>query len=148
MSADGKSVYVAARDTNTLVCFDRNTTGGLKPQGCFVDNEFPTVPCGDSPKGLTGAHDVAVSPDDNSVYVVSQSEDAVTQFSRDATGALTFRHCTKDNDLNTNYATCPLSTDGLGGASDVAVSPDNTSVYATADFPDSAVVSFGRDPGP
>jgi DNA-binding beta-propeller fold protein YncE len=148
VSPDGNSVYVTGRDSNTLVRFDRAANGGLKARGCFVDNEFPTVPCGDSPKGLTGAHDLAISPDGESLYVVAQSESAVTQFDRDPSGVVLQRHCTKDNDQTADYSTCPLSTDGLGGASDVAVSPDGKSVYATSDFPDNAVVAFSRDTGP
>jgi DNA-binding beta-propeller fold protein YncE len=149
VSPEGNSVYVVAHDDSTLVRFDRSPAGALKPQGCFVDNEFPTVPCGDSPKGLTGAHDVAISDDGRSLYVASSSESAVAELDRDpATGALTPRRCIKDVEATADFATCNQSTAGLGGASDVAVSPDDESVYATGGFPDNAVVAFSREQAP
>jgi DNA-binding beta-propeller fold protein YncE len=149
VSPEGNSVYVVAHDDSTLVRFDRSPVGVLKPQGCFVDNEFPTVPCGDSPKGLTGAHDVAISDDGRSLYVASSSESAVAELDRDtATGALTPRRCIKDVEATGDWQTCNQSTAGLGGASDVAVSPDDESVYATGGFPDDAVVAFSREQAP
>ncbi len=149
VSPDGKSVYVTAKDDDTLVRFDRLSGGALRPEGCFVDNEFPEVPCEDSPKGLTGAHDVAVSPDNRSVYVAATFDGAVTQFSRDtATGALTFHACVKGDTATANYQSCKDTTAGLNGATDVAVTDDGKSVYATAGFPDNAVVGFSRVPVP
>ncbi len=149
VSPDGKSVYVTAKDDDALVRFDRLAGGGLRPEGCFVDNEFPEVPCGDSPKGLTGAHDVVVSPDNRSVYVAAQFDGAVTDFARDTTtGALGFHGCFKGDTATANYQSCKDSTAGLNGATDVAVTADGKSVYATAGFPDNAVIGFSRVPAP
>jgi DNA-binding beta-propeller fold protein YncE len=149
VSPEGNSVYVVARDSNTLVVFSRKPIGRLVPQGCLVDNEFPAVPCGDSPKGLTGAHDVAVSSDGRSVYVAAQFDASVTQFDRDtASGAVEFRDCVKDDDATASYQTCPRSTPGLDGTSDVTVSADDESVYSTSLFPDNAVVGFSRESAP
>ena len=148
ISPDGTSLYVVGRDDNALVRFDRLPNGTLRPKGCFVDNDFPGEPCGDSPKGLDGAHAVVVSPDDATVYVVAQAEDAITPFARAPDGALTARQCTRDNDTVSSIATCPLSTDGLDGAVDVALSPSGDSAYVVSGFQDNAIVSFDRTPAP
>src|SRR6185503_10203304 len=58
-----------------------------------------------------------------------------------ATGDLTVRPCTGDND--DGPAGCTQSTDGLSGINDVAVSPDGKSVYAVSST-DSALVRFAR----
>ena len=149
VSPDGASVYATARDSSSLVWFKRTSTGALQAQACYVDNEFPTVPCEDSPKGLTGAHDLAMSPDGNSVYVAATYDAAVTEFGRDrVTGALTFRHCIKDDDASASYQSCPETTSALGGVTDVVATPDSAAVYATSGFADSAVVGFTRETAP
>jgi DNA-binding beta-propeller fold protein YncE len=148
VSADGKSVYVTSEDDNAIVHFERKPTGALVPRGCLVDNDFPTESCADSPKGLDGATEVDVSADGKSVYVASYL-DAIAHFERDTTtGALIPISCIDDNDFTHTHLDCPQSTDGLGQPTDVVVSPDGASVYATSGWPDHAIVRFTRESAP
>ena len=95
VSPDGRSVYVAAQVDDAIVRFDRDpATGALTPQGCIDDNEGTAAQgpdtCAQTTDGLNAVSSVAVSPDGESVYAASLSEDAVVRFDRDpATGALT-----------------------------------------------------------
>ena len=52
--------------------------------------------------------------------------------------------CVEDNDPPDGPDTCATSTDGLNGASEVAISPDGTSAYAVS-FVDDAIVHLARD---
>jgi DNA-binding beta-propeller fold protein YncE len=148
ISPDGNSVYVASFDDDALVRFDRGANGALAERGCYVDNEYPGEPCADSPLGLTGAHAVQVSPDNQSVYVASKIESGIAQFGRAPSGALTGQGCIKDDEAIADYQNCPATTNGLAFASDVAVTANGASVYASAGFNDHAVVAFDRDQGP
>jgi DNA-binding beta-propeller fold protein YncE len=145
VSPDGASVYVASRGDSAITRFKRNTsTGALIPKGCIDDNDTGTDACAEGTDGLSDANGVAVSPDGESVYAVSISDSAIVRFDRNTnSGALTPKGCIEDDD--TGSGDCADSTNGLGGAFSVAVSPDGTSVYATA-LDDSAIVRFDRDP--
>jgi DNA-binding beta-propeller fold protein YncE len=157
VSPDGASVYVAAAfddatvaDDSAIVRFDRDTaTGALTPQGCISDAGDPAG-CGATQQGLGGASGVAVSPDGDSVYVASHractptdygdycdGDNAIVRLDRDAaTGALTQQGCIADG------AGCGATQQGLEGATGVAVSPDDASVYVASSF---AIVRFDRD---
>jgi DNA-binding beta-propeller fold protein YncE len=152
VSADGKSVYVTSEEDHAIVHFERKPSGALVPRGCLVDNDFPTESCADSPKGLDGASEVHVSSDGKSVYVASYLDDAIAHFERDTTtGALIPISCIDDNDFIHTHLDCPQSTDGLGQPSDVVVSPDGESVYATSGTfsgGDHAIVHFTRETAP
>ena len=127
-SADGKHVYVASQNDDSITAFARNPgTGGLSP----VESEND----GFGADGLNGAFGVTTSPDDAHVYVAS-IEGAVAAFSRNpGAGTLDFVEAEKDNSLV-----------GLAGARGVVVSPDGKHVYIAA-FTDRAVTVLGRDPG-
>jgi DNA-binding beta-propeller fold protein YncE len=152
VSADGKSVYVTSEEDHAIVHFERKPTGALVPRGCLVDNDFPTESCADSPKGLDGASEVDVSADGKSVYVASSLDDAIVHFERDTTtGALIPISCIDDNDFTHTHLHCPQSTDGLNQPTDVVVSPDGESVYATSgkfSGGDHAIVHFTRETAP
>ena len=114
------------------------------------DNDTGPDTCAESTDGLSGARGLAVSPDGKSVYVGSQSDDAVVRFDRDpVTGALTPAGCIDDNDTVSSPGQgediCAESADGLWQVYDVTVSPEGNSVYATSGGNDNAVVSFSRD---
>jgi 6-phosphogluconolactonase (cycloisomerase 2 family) len=128
MTSDGSHVYVASTGANRISGFSRNaTTGKLTLVNSFLDG----VGC----NGLAGARAVAVSPDDEHVYVASGTDDAVAVFSRDSgTGALSFVEAQLDG----------VGNDGLDGASSVIVSPDGLHVYVTG-ADDGAVAVFDRD---
>src|SRR6478736_4512018 len=96
--------------------------------------------------GLIQADAVAVSPDQTGVYAAAggtsrAGSNAVVSFARDAaTGALKETGCTSDDGGD------GLCTDGdaLGGANDVAISPDGANVYV-ASGTSNALAWFDRD---
>jgi DNA-binding beta-propeller fold protein YncE len=129
ISADGKNVYVAGFDTDSIARFDRNAnTGALN----FVESYY------DGNGGIThldGPMDVAVSPDGLSVYAAGFAEDAVTAFARNpGTGALAFQGA-EIQGVN--------GVDGLNEVRAVQVAPDNKNVYTISEQ-DSDVTSFTR----
>ncbi len=127
-SADGKHVYVASQNDDSITAFARNaTTGELS----FVESETD----GFGADGLNGAHGVSISPDGAHVYVAS-IEGAVAAFSRNpGTGSLDFVE-----------AETASSLVEIAGAREVAVSPDGKHVYVTA-LTDNTVTLLDRDPG-
>jgi 6-phosphogluconolactonase (cycloisomerase 2 family) len=133
-SADGKNVYVAGTTDSAIATFARDAgTGALT----FVEMDKDGVGGVD---GLNGTNALAVAPDGKHVYVVAGLDDDVVTFSRDATtGALTFVKTDQDG---------VGGADGLDGASDVDVSPDNKNVYITAFGPgENSVATFERNSG-
>ena len=142
VSPDGTSVYVAAGGDGAVTSFTRNVaTGALTLQGCV--NEGGSGGCAPG-SGLGGAEGVAVSPDGVSVYVAGRNDHALNVLARTpATGALTYSGCLKDVGA---AESCTLgTTQGLGGAVQVAVAPDGSSVYVTGNS-DDAVVNLMRAP--
>lgn len=137
ISPDGTSVHVVTRNSNSLVSL---TPGSLSSLGCWSDSDAPVGGCATT-QGLGSNRGVAVSPDGASVYVASAGDAALTSFVRGPTGALTSPTCIAD----VGTAGCPTTQQGLGGAADVAVAPDNASVYVVGT--EGAIVDFARDPG-
>ena len=91
--------------------------------------------------GLNGAASVALSPDGNDAFVVSQISDAITLFRRDPqTGQFRVVETLVDGQTQGQN-----TIDGLNGASSVAVSPDGLNVFVTGRN-DDAVAVFRRDP--
>jgi sugar lactone lactonase YvrE len=114
--------------------------GTLVGQGCIAQDN--STGCATTQNGLASTSAVAVSPDGKSAYVVSGANGAIVRFDRDSeTGALTARGCIADvpDDLG-----CGASAKGLGGARDLAISPDGKSVYVVSQGR-SAIVRFDRD---
>ncbi len=89
----------------------------------------------DNVTGLNQVNSVAMSFDGRHLYTTS-FDGAVTVFSRDnGSGKLSWVQTINNSDLDNN---------GLNGASEILVSPDNKHVYV-ASFFDNAVVVFTRD---
>src|SRR5262249_15846386 len=87
--------------------------------------------------GLAGASGVAVSGDGAHVYVTGSLDNSVAVFSRNAgTGALTYIEFFQDG---------IGGTDGLRGASAVAISADGNNVYV-AGKTDNGIAAFTRNP--
>src|SRR4029077_16900818 len=77
VSPDGKHVYVASQNDNSLAAFARDpATGALT----FVEFEDDGVGGAD---GLGGAIDLSVSPDGRHVYVAGVADNALATFARD-----------------------------------------------------------------
>jgi DNA-binding beta-propeller fold protein YncE len=117
-------------------------TGQLSFQGCFADTaaagcSVPVV------AALDGAHGVAASPDNKSVYVTSQGDNSISHFTRDpATGNLGFQGCLALSAATGCSSPAQAALDGPVG---VAVSPDNKSVYVASRF-GSSISHLIRDP--
>jgi DNA-binding beta-propeller fold protein YncE len=134
VSPDGKHVYISSFSSGdgSVTAASRNpATGELT----FID-EYLEID--DGVEGIGGAEAIAISPDGKSVYVAGDNTDSVAMFERNSTtGTLDFQEAYFDGEGGVTH---------LGGASDVAVSPDGLSVYATG-FDDDGLNVFGRDPG-
>jgi DNA-binding beta-propeller fold protein YncE len=146
VSPDGKTVYVAGQDSDTIVAYSRGAGGTLTQIGCYEDAGAPdSSPACAETEGLDSARFVAVSPNNANVYVTGGDDEAVVVFQRDTgSGALSSPSCISGLG---SPATCPANTSyPLDGAEGIAVAPNGGQVYVAAQD-DSAVVSLTRNPG-
>lgn len=123
VAPDGADVYVAGFVEDGIGVFSRNgSTGELS----FVESELDGVLDPDSGlvvDGLTEASGVAVSPDGDHVYAVSNGDYALVAFERDSvTGRLTFVEAEFDGQGD-------VPVDALYGPQDVVISPDGRFLY-------------------
>ena len=147
ISSDGKNVYVASANNDSLAVFRRVPTSGRLEQltgdaGCISqDSVVGGCQLG---RGLDGANGVVVSLDGKSVYVASFLSSAIAVFERDAeTGALTQLAGESGCASQSGGGGCAKG-DGLAGAAAVTVSPDGKSVYV-ASAGSNALSIFSRD---
>jgi len=126
VSPDGKHIYVAGYDDDTVVVFEElHGCQWLDHVATYTDT---VVPGG----GLDGARALAVSPDGSLLYVASDVDDSVVIFDRNiSTGELTFKQVVSEGG----------SVQDLDGAYAVAVSPDGVNFYV-ASYYDNAVTIF------
>jgi DNA-binding beta-propeller fold protein YncE len=150
VSPDGKSVYVASDASDSITHLTRDTSGGLTHgfigyQGCIANGGASG--CVDPPKDSLGvASGVAVSPDNQSVYVASDGGKSVTHLTRDTSGGLThgfigYQGCIADRGAN---GCVDPPQDSLSGAFGLTVSPDNQSVYV-ASLRANSITNLTRD---
>ena len=152
VSPDGRSVYAAAigesaaLSDDAVSAFSRDTsTGGLTPLGCVDDNDTGGDACATSTNGLNDVSGLAVSPDGEWLYAVSNVDDAIVTFDRNTTtGVLTPIGCIED--VGGPDACAASGTDALNGAFQVVISPDGNSLYVAARN-DNAVTGFSRNIG-
>ena len=90
--------------------------------------------------GISASRGIALSPDQGDVYLTGQRNHHLVRLDRDATGDLTFKTLWKDGNGDGHGNT----VNGLEGAFDVVVSPNDRHVYATG-INDNALVRFSRD---
>ena len=132
LSPDGQSAYVASRDSDAVVVFDRSRGGALiqkpGPAACLSDTGAGR--CRDG-TALSGASSVAVSPDGESAYVASVFSDAVAVFDRTRNGRLIQKAGTAGCISDTGAGPCVDGT-VLDDANSVTVSPDGDNVYVTS----------------
>ncbi len=130
----GQLAYVVGVDASesTLLVYQRNSRSGelveIQRVGAFDSGV----------DGLDGASALAISPDNQQLYVVAEVEDSITTWSIDGnTGELTFVDVLTDGLSGVN---------GLGGAKDVLVTADGLHVYV-AGKDDNAIAIFNRNLG-
>lgn len=101
----------------------------------WIEQHADAAEEGGSAPGLSGAFDVALSPDGQNVYVAGRASDALAVFTRNGDGTL-IHLATYENDVD--------GVSGLDGVEAVLVSADGSKVFA-ASFDENAVVSFVRN---
>jgi 6-phosphogluconolactonase (cycloisomerase 2 family) len=148
LSNDGRSVYVAAYNSEAIVTFGRNTTTGrLTSMGCIGERGQNVDGCSSTiVGGLNEPYlgSVSVSSDGRFVYAAGSAGSSIAMFRRDvATGRLTPRGCVADPANNPEG--CSRTARGLKNPYGIALSRNGTSAYA-ADYGTSGVVRFKRDP--
>jgi uncharacterized repeat protein (TIGR01451 family) len=132
VSPDGNHVYVVTEWESALLVYSRNTTSGALT---FVEKHYD----GDlGVDGLAQAIAVTVSADGGNVYVAGPGDNAVAVFNRNTTtGRLTF---------STAFVDEVGGVDGLAGAFDVVLSPDDAYLYVAGSL-DNALAVFSRGTG-
>jgi DNA-binding beta-propeller fold protein YncE len=173
VSADGKSVYVAAgaQEDASVATFKRSKdTGKLSYKGCISGNSdlgggggsgacdlIPTAtPGGGASSGLSEPRDLIVSKDGKSVYGVTREDASVFHLKRASDGKLTWKDCvTGSTQVKQAHACKPLPVTFLNGGGTglyrpeyALLSPDQKNVYVSAEG-DDAISTFkrGRDTG-
>ena len=144
VSSDGKYVYATAFFSNAVAAFARDKTTGALTQldgtaGCVSDTGTGgTCAVGTA---LANPNPLAVSKDGKSVYVPSETSDAVAVFARDkTTGALTQLAGTAGCVSETGTGGSCADGTALDGGSGVAVTSDGKSVYVATRESDSVAV--------
>jgi len=139
-SHDGQNVYYTSNAGDGLVVMERN---GVLLQQTQVITRGTTYLCGINPfvfcpfNAMDGARSVAVSPDDQYVYVGGFTDNTLTTFRRNLSTGLLSR-----------VQTLTRTVDGLpvlGQAQRIAVSPDNAHIYVAAQSDGLSVFQRGAD---
>ena len=131
VAPDGNHVYAASAVDDAIAVFSRNSSTGALT---YVEMQQDGVGGVD---GLNGAYGICISADNNHVYVVGSTDDAIAGFSRNTgTGGLTYLESHKDDSQGgtMNYLNVPRS---------VAISNDGNYV-AVISSSDDALTIFSR----
>jgi 6-phosphogluconolactonase (cycloisomerase 2 family) len=130
MSTDGKNIYVAGNNDNTLVVLERDSQSGKLTFIQLIKKGTDHI------DSLVGATCVVVSPDNRQVYATGYIDGTLTVFNRNLDrGTLSLLEVFKYN---------AKGMDSLEGAIHTALSPDGHFVYV-AGFRANAVTVFKRD---
>jgi len=130
LSNDSRHAYVTGWNDNAVSWYEVNSTSGaLTFLGSLKDGV-------NGLDGLSSAYDVALSPNDQHVYLTSAGDDSVSWYDRDTiTGDLTFVGILKDQ---------ASGVDGLDGARSIALTSDGKFAYLAA-ATDSSLGWFERN---
>ena len=156
ISRDDGSVYSVSENDDALSHFTRARSGRLTFEGCVsargdIGDACELLPAADgigTDTGMDSPQAVVVSPDGKSVYVGSETDDAVATFRRAQSGELTYRRCLAADPNATACDHLPGTEMSRGGAglfvvTHLAISRDGKSLYAVANA-DTAVTRFSR----
>lgn len=128
---DGRHLFVAGRDANSLVVFERKDAGGYR----FVDVFTSGV---DGVIGLIGPVDIALTPDEDFIYVASAASDSIAVFERSGS-MLTFVERVRDG-----FGTIEPDSDVIRGVRRLQIGNEGNRLYAVS--PGSAsVAAFAID---
>ncbi|HET6996968.1 MAG TPA: beta-propeller fold lactonase family protein [Solirubrobacterales bacterium] len=169
VSPDGRSVYTVSGDYSLGIFARSIRSGKLTYKGCITGATGPNSTgkrriCRPIPtatpvhegtdSGLGGPASLTVSPDSRFVYVAARGDAAVSTFAREADGSLSFRGCLTGgisativgfDSVCTQVAPTNSHGSGLRSVSRIVISPDGTSLYASAPR-ESSITEFQRDP--
>jgi DNA-binding beta-propeller fold protein YncE len=156
VSPDGENVYVADNGDDAITTLTRDATdGSLSEAGddpandCIQDNIVDSDECNNTANGLSEVTGVAVSPDGDDVYTAGAPNEgaagSIAEFSRGDGGTLTSIGCVGTPE-NFDDESCSGGATGVGGLTDLVVSPDGTNVYTASEFEDGPIAEFSRDP--
>jgi DNA-binding beta-propeller fold protein YncE len=145
MSANGRFLYVPARDSDTLNTFERDpATGVLTERSCIRYPAALGTCTGSNAPPLEDATAAALSPDGKSLYVVGgaaggSAPDGIIHFTIGNDGLPTFESC-----FTATASSCGGVAPAFGNPASVAVSPDGASVYV-ANYNSHAINVFARN---
>lgn len=128
-SADGKNVYTAAYDSNSVCAFERSQIDGtLSPIQCVKDGV-------NGVQGLVQASDVALSPDGTHLFATAYGSGGVAVFERNVnTGVILHRQS--------------ITATTMAGARGVVVSPEGDAIYVTGNQSNQVVMIPFAHPTP
>jgi len=145
VSPDDKNAYSVAIN-GALVEYSRNqANGALTVIGCVTSATTVCAPENETKEVAVIGHPaaIAISPDGENAYVISQATNSIVEFSRNTeSGLLSEIGCISEAD-----AECTMhEAKGLNDPYGMVVSPGGENVYVTG-FGDQAVAEFSRNTG-
>ena len=124
------ALFVASAMSGSVTHFSAVDPGQITFRDCVSDDGSGGT-CTDVPgSAFDSPGELVVSPDGNSLYAAARLSDSVSHFFVSPTGLLTFGDCVSQDG---SAGTCTdLPGSAFDDPSSLGISPDGTSVYATA----------------
>ncbi|HVS29481.1 MAG TPA: beta-propeller fold lactonase family protein [Solirubrobacteraceae bacterium] len=149
VSADGRNIYIASRESQTVDGFAVGADGTLSTVGC-VALKGNGANCAATSDVLTRPIQLVVSPDGAFVYAISDTDPGafdnagtIAILRRDAaTGALGSAGCVKSPASQRPCGT--VASKALSVTSSIAISPDGANIYVSS-AATQTIVSFARN---
>jgi DNA-binding beta-propeller fold protein YncE len=154
ISPDGRGMYIASGgfqgSAGSVATVRIGANGGAGqpavPGGCVSDKNVPPVKGCAGGSGLLVPNGVAVSPDGANLYVSSAGAGSIAIFSRNPKTSVIHQLPQPDGCIDAqgpyHEPACTIGR-AVGGAQDIAASPDGKNVYVTTFF---GLAIFSRDP--
>jgi 6-phosphogluconolactonase (cycloisomerase 2 family) len=140
ISADGRYVYVVSRSESSVAVFRRNASSGKLIFTQILKNGGSLN--GATITGIAGPSALALSPDDNFLYVASHDSNSLVVFQiNHATGLISGQVQT----IVEGAVVGGTAVKGLAQAQAIAISPDGKFIYVGTDIGDNVLAIFSRD---